>query len=192
MTDRRSPRRTEMRTTEKRAAPVPQVARALEPAPLTPGDLRGPLPASALAGVVTARLLVRLGAHVEAEAIGVCGSGASAFRLDPALACLHVPSAWFLRRARLPPDGVLRTVWPGAPDVAVEVLSEPEDLAAARDRATEYLENGSRLVWIVDAQARSGSVHRLSFPSRRLSEKDSLDGLDAIPGFSVRLSDLFP
>jgi Uma2 family endonuclease len=168
------------------------VARADEPVPLTPGDLRGPLPASALAGVVAARLLVRLGRHVETEKLGICGSGGSAFRLDPSLSYLHVPSLWFVRRTRVPGDGVLRSVWPGAPDVAVEVLSEPAQLDAARNRAAEYLENGSRIVWVLDAQARSGSVHRLSFPPQALGARDSLDGMDAIPGFKVALSELFP
>jgi Uma2 family endonuclease len=191
VTESRSGRRAESGAGAKRT-PVHQVARATDGVPLTPGDLRGAIPASALAGVVAARLMVRLGRHVEEAKIGICGSGGSAFRLDPTLTYLHVPSVWFVRRARLPADGVLRTVWPGAPDVAVEVLSEPDELKAAQDRADEYLENGSRLVWILDAQRRRGSVHRLSFPPKPLRDDDTLDGLDAIPGFAVRISELFP
>src|SRR5215203_485916 len=180
-------------TRSSKTPPAAPQSRA-QPPPLEPTDeeLRGPLPASALAGVVAARLVIRMGGFVEEHNLGICGTGGSAFRLDKAFDFLHLPTLWFIRATRVPAEGVLRSIWPGAPDIAVDVLSSGEEASAARARATEYLDNGGRLVWVIDPERRTATVYRLSAAPQVLQEEDELDGRDVVRGFTVRLRDLFP
>ena len=55
-----------------------------------------------------------------------------------------------------------------------------------------YLQDGVRLVWIVDPQQRSIVVHTQgSSQQTTLTETNMLDGAAVLPGFSLPLSRLF-
>jgi Uma2 family endonuclease len=55
----------------------------------------------------------------------------------------------------------------------------------------DYLDAGTRLVWIVDPDLRTVTVHRSGAPWLVRGEDDALDGEDVVPGFRVRVGDLF-
>ena len=82
--------------------------------------------------------------------------------------------------------------FPGAPDIAIEVVSpsssEPEALA----RALTWLEAGSAAVWMLYPDSRSVKVYRPSLNVITLGENDVLDAAPVLVGFSVKVSDLFP
>jgi Uma2 family endonuclease len=77
-------------------------------------------------GVIVGRLLVMLGTYLRGRNAGeaVTGVGFSP-RTNPDT--VRAPDIAFVRQQRLPRE-TLRTFWPGAPDVAMEVLS-PDDNA---------------------------------------------------------------
>jgi Uma2 family endonuclease len=78
-----------------------------------------------------------------------------------------------------------------APDLAVEVLS-PNDLAYEVDaKVKEFLGAGTRLVWVVNPEARTVTVHRLRGAGTVLRENDELGGEDVVLGFSCRIGELF-
>ena len=82
-------------------------------------------------------------------------------------------------------------VAPTAPDVAVEVLSEanrPPEIATKR---REFFASGTRLVWVVDPRAASVAVWSGGELSAELSDADTLDGGDVLPGFSLAVSHWF-
>lgn len=79
----------------------------------------------------------------------------------------------------------------GAPDLAVEILSPSNTVKEMKDKALEYFESGSKLVWIVKPYDRSVVVLRPDGSERVLSVTDSLDGEDVIPGFSLVVGELF-
>jgi Uma2 family endonuclease len=86
---------------------------------------------------------------------------------------------------------VVRGYWQGAPDLAVEVIS-PNDLYAEVDeKVAEWLEHGTRLVFVVNPRRRTVAVHRSGQPVRILSEADVLDGEAVVPGWSLPVRDLF-
>ncbi len=85
------------------------------------------------------------------------------------------------------PERLLRC----APDLAIEI-----DLASARkpggkQRIAEYLEAGARLVWPIDPHTRTATVHRPDGSVQLVREHETLDGEDVVPGFRLRLADLF-
>ena len=50
---------------------------------------------------------------------------------------------------------------------------------------------GVRLVWIVDPQSRSVLAYRSLTDVREFAENDDLPGDDVLPGFSVKVTQLF-
>ena len=51
---------------------------------------------------------------------------------------------------------------------------------------------GSGSCWVLDPDDRSLTVYRPDQPLRILGEADTVSGEDVLPGFSCRVSELFP
>jgi Uma2 family endonuclease len=79
-----------------------------------------------------------------------------------------------------------------SPDLAVEVLS-PNDLAYEVDqKVEEYFSVGVRLIWVINPEKRTVIVYRPDGTATKLSEKDTLEGEEVLPGFSCSISAFFP
>ncbi|MDE2776004.1 MAG: Uma2 family endonuclease [Chloroflexota bacterium] len=108
---------------------------------------------------------------------------------------LLAPDVAFVSHARLsqqPENGFLSIM----PELAVEIASPSDSLAQLRRKARIYLDNGSRVVWIVLPSERGVDVCRSADGARLDIEFIGADGLlsgeDALPGFELELSRLFP
>lgn len=99
--------------------------------------------------------------------------------------------AFISRERRRAVGGRRRGFIPGAPDVAVEVRSSDKTFAELQAKAAEYLDAGTRLVWLVDPPSQTVHVHEPDRPPRVLAIGDVLDGGDVLPGFTLPLADLF-
>ena len=55
----------------------------------------------------------------------------------------------------------------------------------------EYFVAGVRLVWIIDHRTRSAAVFTSPNHSTRLTDAQSLEGSDVLPGFVLPLQQLF-
>lgn len=78
-----------------------------------------------------------------------------------------------------------------APNLAVEVLSEgntPGEMAVKRQ---DYFAAGVELVWEIDPDARTVTVHTSLTQSTTLGPADVLDGGAVLPGFTLQLQQLF-
>jgi Uma2 family endonuclease len=80
---------------------------------------------------------------------------------------------------------------PFAPDLAVEIISESERAGAIRDKALQYMENGTRLLWLVYPDNRVIDIYRPNQPTITLRPGDVLDGGDVLPGFSADVAGIF-
>ena len=149
-------------------------------------------PSAALPGVVAGNLFARLWSFVEQYGLGILGIADSGFRLASNPDTVRAPDLWFVRAERVPPEGIPRTFWPGAPDLAVEVLSPSDRFVAVLEKAQDYLNAGTRRVWVIDPEGRSAAVFRPDGPPRLMDENGALDGEDLIPGFRVALRELLP
>jgi Uma2 family endonuclease len=58
-------------------------------------------------------------------------------------------------------------------------------------KVMDYLDAGTRLVWVVDPDPRTVTVYRSRDQIRLLSKADEIDGGDVLPGFRVKVSELF-
>ena len=85
-----------------------------------------------------------------------------------------------------PPVGFI----PFAPDLAVEVLSPSDRRGDVLEKVGEYLDAGTRLVWVIDPEKRMAVVYRSLTDIRVIAEADVLDGEDVVPGFACPLKDV--
>lgn len=102
------------------------------------------------------------------------------------------PDIAFVSKGRRPRGPIPRqAAWEVAPDLAVEVVS-PTNLADEVDaKVVEYFEAGVRLVWVLFPETRRMYIYESLERMRAIGVNDQLDGGDVLPGFSVRLGDLF-
>src|SRR5438132_479158 len=85
----------------------------------------------------------------------------------------------------------LRRAGMSAGDIAVEVLSPDNTWPKVRRKARAYLASGARLVWAHDPRRRTVTVYRPGAEPQLLRGEDVLSGEDVLPGFAVRVADLF-
>lgn len=102
------------------------------------------------------------------------------------------PDIAFVSKARRPRGPIARqAAWEVAPDLAVEIVS-PTNLADEVDsKVVEYFEAGVRLVWVLFPETRRMYIYESLERMRAIGVNDQLDGGDILPGFSIRLGDLF-
>ncbi len=103
------------------------------------------------------------------------------------------PDAAYISKARA--GGIPKKVFATAPDLAIEVISPSETVRAVLDKARLYLQAGTRLVLAVDAETKKLDVYRLAdngeLRIQTLGITDTLDAGEALPGFTVKVQDLF-
>jgi Uma2 family endonuclease len=75
------------------------------------------------------------------------------------------------------------------PDLAIEIVSQNDKYSALMKKARRYMQCGTKEVWILDIEGREAIVF---FGDQRaiLNENQKFQS-DLIPGFSIRLGDLF-
>jgi len=103
---------------------------------------------------------------------------------------LRGPDVSFVRAERLAGIDLSRNI-PGAPDLAVEVVSPNDTYRELRDKVRQYLSAGGHTAWVVDPEAREVHVYTGSARPIVLGENDTLECPDLLPGFSAPVSKLF-
>ena len=82
-----------------------------------------------------------------------------------------------------------KTPLPGAPDIAIEVISPTERASESHEKVRAYLRNGTAEVWQVYPKSRTVQIHR-GETSRSLEASQPVV-TDLLPGFALMLSSLF-
>jgi len=158
---------------------------------LVRGELRTIAPAGWEHGDESAEITVSLGTFVLARRLGRVVTGDTGFQLATSPDTVRAPDVAFVRSERAPARGTMRGYFPGAPDLAVEVIS-PNDLYTEVDeKVAEWLEHGTLLVFVVNPRRKTVAVHRPGQPVRILGPEDTLNGEDVVPGWSLAVRDLF-
>ena len=78
-----------------------------------------------------------------------------------------------------------------APDLAVEVKSPGNSWPEMAAKARMWLSYGSQQVWVVDPPTATVTIYWLDTTPVTLSEGDTLDGGELLPGFSTPVWRLF-
>lgn len=158
---------------------------------LVRGELRTMAPAGGGHGVLAMRLGSRLCVHVEREQLGVVLAADTGFFIQRSPDTVRAPDVAFVAQGRIPPDGIPAKFVPFAPDLAVEVVWPGDTLVEVEEEVQDWLDAGTKLVWVVNPKRRTVAVHRASADPRVLRAEDDLAGEDVVPGFSLRVGELF-
>lgn len=144
-------------------------------------------------GAVIGEIAGRLYHFVNTKKIGRVFGAEAGFILERNPDTVPAPDVAFVSRARLETTGLPRAFYPGAPDLAVEVVSPGDTAAEVENKARAWLAAGSQLVWNVRPITRVVEVYRASATKVEiLSEDDTLSGDDVVSGFTCRVSEIFP
>ncbi len=141
-------------------------------------------------GRITVELTLLLGNHVKKAGLGVLVAAETGFLLSRDPDTVRAPDIAFIRKERSgapPDDGYVI----GAPDLAVEVLSPDDRAGAVKSKVRDWLDAGCALVWVVDPKKLSVTAHRRG-GARLLTGQDVLGGEDVVPGFEIRVAEIFP
>lgn len=141
-------------------------------------------------GWLAARLFRAIDGYVEEHGLGAVAIE-TGFLLSRRPATVRGPDVAFISKDHLPPEGIPTGFWPLAPELAVEVLSPSNIAAEIQEKVLEYLEAGTRLVWVVDPRSSTVTVWHPPRQARVLREGETLDGSDVLPGFELEVVDIF-
>jgi Uma2 family endonuclease len=154
---------------------------------LVEGELITSSPAGAEHGEVAAEIGARLRNYVREHRLGKTYAAETGFLLGERPDSVRAPDVAFVRADRVVN---VRTYFPGAPDLAVEVLSPNDRASEVEAKVRHWLRSGTRMVMVVDPETQTATVHR-STTTVRLSANDALDGGDVVPGWKLPLRELF-
>ena len=121
---------------------------------LVKGELLTMSPAGSEHGAIVVNLSVLLGQHVKANKLGIVFGAETGFKIAENPDTVLAPDVAFISREHIPASGIPKKYWPGAPDLAVEVLSPGDTAREVEKRVGQWLAAGARLVWTVDPSLR--------------------------------------
>lgn len=80
---------------------------------------------------------------------------------------------------------------PLCPDFVVELMSPSDSLKTTQDKMKEYMENGTRLGWLIERKTRRVEIYRPSQEVEVLNNPASLSGETVLPGFAFSLDSIW-
>ena len=156
---------------------------------LVRGELRKMSPAGRLHGRYGGYIHISMGGHVMANDLGETYNSDTGFELAPNH--VRMPDASFVLQERIAAMPDEPGYVPGPPDVAVEVISPSDRYTDVEEKVADYLEAGTRAVVVVNPRNRTVRVHRSPTDVVSLTESDTLEVDDVIPGWRMPIRDIF-
>jgi Uma2 family endonuclease len=158
---------------------------------LTQGDLKTMSPAGAKHGDIALEIGSRIRIHATDQQLGRAFGAETGFLIERNPDTVRAPDAAFVSQARLQETGVPTTYFPGAPDLAVEVVSPGDTAGEVEEKVQMWLAHGASLVWVIYPATRTVTAYRRDGSANVLLDDDLLDGEAVLPGFSFAVSRLF-
>lgn len=158
---------------------------------LVRGEVRRMAPAGNVHGRIAVNVTISLGQYVRENNLGTVYAAETGFKISSDPDTVRAPDVAFISRDRVEEMGEVEGFWPGAPDLAVEVVSPNDLYTEVEEKVLSWLEAGSRMVVVVDPRNRTVSVRRRQAEVQILMEHDTLDGGDVVPGWELPVADVF-
>jgi Uma2 family endonuclease len=139
-------------------------------------------------GAITAWLTYLIVDYVETHATGEVTGAETGFRLSTDPDTVRAPDVAVIRKERLTP--MTGKYYPLAPDLAVEVVSPGDTAGDIHEKVRDFLQAGTRLLWVVYPSSRTVVVHTPA-GAETLESSDTLDGGEVLPGLSLPVGRVF-
>jgi Uma2 family endonuclease len=143
-------------------------------------------------GRICVRLLIAIGNFVTAHRLGAVLDSSTGFWMFNRNC--RAPDVSFVPKARLAALGFQpneKRFFPGAPDLAVEVLSENNTRAEIDERLKDFFASGTQIAWIINPAQECVEVCHAPTQRKLLGSGADLEGEHLLPGFRYPIADLF-
>ncbi len=161
------------------------------PYELIRGELIDVSPSALPSNLVLSYLHWELYGFVRAHRMGFVSVGEAGYLIETDPDSVVSPDIAFVARDRMidpiPARGFVRVV----PDLIVEVISPTDERRDIERKQALYAKVGVPLVWWIDPEHETATVHRSGEPVVRLDCSGTLDGGSVLPGFRLALNDVF-
>lgn len=143
-------------------------------------------------GRICTRLLVAISTFVNQHRLGAVLDSSTGFWMFNRNC--RAPDISFVSIARL---GVLgfkpreKRFFPGAPDLAVEILSPNNTRAEIDERLRDFFASGTQIAWVINPDMESVEVCHSLTQRKLIGAGGFLDGEHLLPGFQFPIADLF-
>lgn len=133
-------------------------------------------------------LIVQLGNWVQQDGTGVGFGSSGGFTLPNG--AVRSPDAAWIRRERWEAISIeqRKKFAPICPDFVIELRSETDGLKVLQAKMQEYIDNGTRLGWLIDRQQRKVYIYCFNASVVELDQPQSISGDPILPGFVLDLS----
>lgn len=142
-------------------------------------------------GLTAGQILGMLGRYVHQERLGLVLAGGTGFWISRDPDTVRAPDVAFIARENLPEKDPSEAFWPGAPDLAVEVLSPDDRPREVKEKSEAWLSAGVKLLWVVDPKLRTVTVYQPGADVIEIAGADELQGGKVVRGFRCTVVEIF-
>lgn len=158
---------------------------------LIAGELRVMSPAGWQQGAIAGNFHSILGSFIRQKNLGKVFGAETGFQLQADPDTVRAPDFAFIANKRIPKKLPKTSYWPGAPDLAVEILSPSDRTGEVDEKINEWLSAGAQTVWAVDPKLQIVIIHQAGKPAQIRSVDEVLEGDPVVPGFSCPVGEIF-
>ncbi len=158
---------------------------------LVAGELRVMSPSGWRHGEVAANIASLLGHFIRERKLGRSFGAETGFLLKRNPDTVRAPDFAFIANENLPDTEPTEAFWPGAPDLAVEVLSPGDTTREVDEKLEDWLTAGCTAVWVVDPKLQTVTVYLSKTNVVVKTAGETLRGDPVVPGFSCAVDEFF-
>lgn len=137
--------------------------------------------------MIAARLLTFVGMYLLSHDVGYVTGSDGGYWVNGER---YIPDVGFISKAAQPLPSH-ESYNPNPPELAVEVISPTDKERTMLVKLSNYLAAGTQ-VWVVYPDEREVHVHHPGKGATILTVDDTISGDDLLPGFELRIRDIFP
>jgi Uma2 family endonuclease len=155
------------------------------------GELVIMAPAGFETGDRNAEITTQLRVWAKRDGTGVTGDSSTGYTLK-GKAVRSPGASWLPRSRRDALSAEQRRKYPEiCPDFVIELVSPSDRLRSVQRKMEEWLDNGIRLGWLIDPEAKRVYVYRPDVEVQPLDNLDSISGDPVLPGFILDLREIW-
>ncbi len=157
---------------------------------LIEGELIKMSPAGYDHGRLAIRFLRYLIPHVIEHDLGDLTQGETGYLIQRDPDIVRAPDIGFVAKQRTA-EASGPGYAPVPPDLAIEITSANDAMGEVIAKVQQWLEHGTRAVWVVDPKSRTVTTYHPDGSARVVHLNETLTGGDVLPGFELPLDKLF-